>query len=435
MKESRILRNPWAQVIAALLCAAGMALYQQRVVIPYQIADAAAHDRPRGGLSDLYPRWLGARELLLHGRDPYSAEITREIQTGYYGRPLDSSRPNDPKDEQRFAYPVYVAFVLAPTIGLPFDVVQKWSYWVLLFLTVAAVPLWLRLLKWASPPWTQLSLILFTIGSSAGMQALKLRQLSLLVAAMVFAAIALLASDRQIPAGFLLALATIKPQLVLLLVFWLALWTVADWRRRYRFAASFLITMLVLVVAAEVWRPHWIAGFWDAMRQYQRYTGAGSVIEKMISPIVGKFIAVLAIAAASTIAWKQRRQQADSEMFMRVLCTVMAVTVLVIPTFAPYNQILLLPACLLLVRDWPNIARSGIAGKMLKGLAIIAIAWPWLTSIVLVAFSFVMPAESVQRYWSLPFWTVWSIPLMVSALTLLVAHQGSFLHSTRGVPA
>ena len=59
-------------------------------------------------LSDLYPRWLGARELLLHHRDPYSPEVTREIQIGYYGRPLDPSRPQDPRDQQGFAYPAYV---------------------------------------------------------------------------------------------------------------------------------------------------------------------------------------------------------------------------------------------------------------------------------------------------------------------------------------
>src|SRR6266403_5151881 len=97
-------------LLIAVLLAASMLWYVQNLLIPYQRADAAAHDRPRGNLSDLYPRWLGARELLLRGRDPYSAEVTREIQAGYYGRPLDSSRPDDPKDEQAFAYPLYVAF-------------------------------------------------------------------------------------------------------------------------------------------------------------------------------------------------------------------------------------------------------------------------------------------------------------------------------------
>src|ERR1700727_2985905 len=35
---------------------------------------------PERHFSDLFPRWLGARELLLNGRDPYSPEITKEIQ-------------------------------------------------------------------------------------------------------------------------------------------------------------------------------------------------------------------------------------------------------------------------------------------------------------------------------------------------------------------
>ena len=112
-------------IFAAALMAAAMWIWVQRVAIPHQQSESAAKGIPRGNLSDLYPRWLGARELLLHGRDPYGSDITREIQTGYYGRPVDPRRPNDPKDQQAFAYPLYIVFVLAPTVGLPFPIVQK----------------------------------------------------------------------------------------------------------------------------------------------------------------------------------------------------------------------------------------------------------------------------------------------------------------------
>src|SRR5271168_2458452 len=132
-----ILHKPFWTVLVAALCAAGMWTYANRVMVAHQVRDAAAHDRPRGNLSDLYPRWVGAKELLLHGRDPYSTDVSREIQAGYYGRPLDPSRPGDPKDEQGFAYPVYVVFLLAPTIGLPFVIVQKVFFWILLILTAA----------------------------------------------------------------------------------------------------------------------------------------------------------------------------------------------------------------------------------------------------------------------------------------------------------
>src|SRR6202045_3352812 len=125
-----------------------MWFYVQRVLVPYQRADAQTHDRPRGNLSDLYPRWLGARELLLHKRNPYSPEITQEIQTGYYGRPLDPSRPDDPRDEQRFAYPVYVVFLRAATISLAFDVVRAGFQWLLVGIAVVSVLLWFRVLCW-----------------------------------------------------------------------------------------------------------------------------------------------------------------------------------------------------------------------------------------------------------------------------------------------
>src|SRR5579871_4371367 len=100
-------KNLTFALFLSILAAGSMWFFFQRVLIPYQQADAARHDRPRGNLSDLYPRWWGTHELLLHHRDPYSLEVTREIQAGYYGRVLNPARSGDPKDEQGFAYPAY----------------------------------------------------------------------------------------------------------------------------------------------------------------------------------------------------------------------------------------------------------------------------------------------------------------------------------------
>ena len=55
---------------------AAMWSYYWGVVIPAELAYAATTNSPRGNLSDLYPRWLGARELILHERDPYSTAMT-----------------------------------------------------------------------------------------------------------------------------------------------------------------------------------------------------------------------------------------------------------------------------------------------------------------------------------------------------------------------
>src|SRR5271166_3341386 len=86
-------------------------LYSARVLGPWNQYMGKVHDGVQMG--DLYPRWLGTRELLLRGRNPYGPEVSHEIQIAYYGHIVtqDYSQPGRKMvDEQRFAYPVYVVF-------------------------------------------------------------------------------------------------------------------------------------------------------------------------------------------------------------------------------------------------------------------------------------------------------------------------------------
>ncbi len=163
-----LLKSAKLGLLLALFFAASSWFYIQHIIIPHQIAEAAVHDHPRGNLSDLYPRWLGARELFLHHRDPYSLEVTREIQAGYYGRVLDPMRPGDPKDQQAFAYPVYVVFLLEPTIHFPFASVQHVFYWLLWFITGGSVLLWLRAQRWKPANSTIAILMMMTLGADPG---------------------------------------------------------------------------------------------------------------------------------------------------------------------------------------------------------------------------------------------------------------------------
>ena len=401
-------------------------MYARRVLIPNQRAYAATHDLPRGNLSDLYPRWLGARELLLHGRDPYSAEVTRDIQIGYYGRPLDPSRPNDPHDAEGFAYPVYVVFCLAPTITLPFAIVQTYFFWLLVIVALATTLVWLRVLRCDVSLGVQLSLLALTLGSLTVMQGLKLEQISLLVAGLVAIAIALLVADHAIPAGILFALSTIKPQLVWLLLCWLAIWSLADWRRRYRLAVSFLVTMAILLAASEWYLPHWIPLFWRAIHDYQKYTGAVSVLDTLLGPPWSRALELVVFAAVAGVCWGERRQAANTPAFAITLSLVLAATILLVPTFAAYNQVLLIPALLVLVRERRTIWQRGVGNRLLFAVAAGLVVWPWIASTVLVGLSFVLPQETVERAWALPFWTVTQIPVGVAALMLVFYYQRTF---------
>lgn len=413
-------------LLAAVLCAAGMWTYVNRVLIPHQVRYAVAHGIPRGNLSDLYPRWLGARELLLHGRDPYSPEITREAQAGFFGRALDPDRPGGRNYQQGFYYPVYVAFGLAPTIHLPFETVRKGFFWVLAGLTVATIPLWLRVLRWSVPLWAQASLVIFTIGSLPVMQGLKLQQMTLLVAALVAIALALLVADCPIAAGIVLALATIKPQLVWLLLLWLMIWSLEDWRRRYRWAVSFLFSMAILCAASEWYLPHWIPRFWQAIREYRSYTGEMSVMDELMGAPWSRALEILAFALLAGACWRNRRQAANSSAFAFTLGLVLAITVLIVPTYGPYNQVLLIPALLIMFKERATIWQRSVANRALCVITVGLVVWPWISSIALAGLSYLLLPEQVERGWAIPFWTVLQTPMAVAALMLVHHYQRTF---------
>ena len=410
------------ELLLTLLFAGSMWFYVQQVLVPYQKADAAARGRPRGNLSDLYPRWLGTRELLLHHRDPYSPEVTREIQAGYYGRPLDPERAHDPrmdepKDQQGFAYPLHVVFLLAPTVGLPFPVVQTGFGWLVVILTLASVFLWLRVLRWQPSVTVTAILIVLTFGSYAVVQGIKLQQLTLVVSALLAACAAALVAGRFTLAGFLLALATIKPQLTLPVAGWLALWALSDWRRRQSFLWSFGLTAAIFLAASEYLLPGWFGRFREAVIAYRQYTGgAGSLLDVLATPALGKFIAGVAVIAVAITGWRVRHASHDSAAFSTMLALVLAVTLVIVPTFAPYNQVLLLPAVFLIVISWKDLWSRSRLTRIVCGLALLVVLWPWLASCGLMLASFLLPASSVQKAWAAPLYTSLGIPLVVLGL-------------------
>src|SRR5205085_9451421 len=108
----------------------------------------------------------------------------------------------------------------------------------------------------------------------------------------------------------------------------------------------------------------WIPRFWEAIHEYRRYTGAVSVLDKMTSPLVSGAVAVLGAVMITRICWKERKQPANTESFLGLVCLVLSVTVLIAPNSVLYNQILLLPAVLLFAKHWRAIRERGIIGSL-----------------------------------------------------------------------
>jgi hypothetical protein len=412
-------RKPQFGLLLSLLAVGSMWLYVHRVLIPYQKVDAQAKQQPRGNLSDLYPRWLGARELLLHHRDPYSPEITREIQIGFYGRPLDPSRAEDPKDQEGFAYPVYVVFVLAPTITMQFSTLQAICRWLLPMMIGGSVLLWLRLLRWRLSLWGYATVLVLTFSSFAVVQGLKLQQLSLVVSALIAAQVVLLAGGQLVVAGILLSIATLKPQLVVPLSCWLLLWSLSRWKERRSFFWAFLLSQSLLLAGAELVLPGWIGEFLQAVAAYRRYTGAVSPLETLTTHTLGILLSVFLAGATAVVCWKWRLRDANTLDFALVTSLVLAVTVAIVPMVTTYNQVLLLPAILVLARSARRLWTQSQASKVVSAVVLVFLVWPWILAFVLLLASYILPPSTVARAWAVPLWTIPATPLAIVSLSFV----------------
>lgn len=363
--------------------------------------------------SDLYPCWLASRELLIHGRDPYSADVTKQIQQGYYGRPIDSQRPTDPIDEQRFAYPLFVVFLLAPTVGLPFSTV-KVLFTIILFAAAArTIVLWGETTS-LKLGWEQrVALILFSLATIPFAQGVLLQQPSVFVAFLMAAALRSLAKQRLVTAGILLGFSTIKPQLSVPVLVCVLLWAISKWPLRRRVVFSFVLTIAALIAASELLLPDWPMEFVAGIGPYLRYTQATSGVRQLFGPAIGALITALLAGITAFAVWRGRSQPADSNEFVTAVVLVLTFTCVAIPSLAPHNEVLVLPAYLLLARERRRLLEVGRLARSVFYAAIMVAAWPLITGCLLVLALFVFDDARLSRHWDLPLATNPLIPIVV----------------------
>lgn len=376
-----------------------------RILLPWEhFVDVEHGHALKFEMGDLFPRWVGTKELLLHGRNPYGPEVSAEIQTAFYGHPIHQSYDKPQSeiiDEQRFAYPIYIVLPLAPTVHVDFERLQAWTPFVLGGFVAIAVWLWLGVLRWRPPWWTQAAIIGFVLSSPQIAQGLRLRQIGLVVAMLLALATWLIKRNRYFLAGVVLACATIKPQMIVLCALWFLIWTIADFRRRWSLAVGFVSALAVLTGIGEILLPGWIHYFLEGLSAYRKYFPTTSAVRVLLGDWLGGALSVLAVLVLLVFSWGRRKLSGDSDEFVYVLALYLAASTLVLPLLVPYNQILLLLPVLMFVRDWDCLS---LAGRIV--LATI-FCWPPLAATALLFHG------SLVRSFS-------HLPLLPSALSLLL---------------
>jgi hypothetical protein len=406
---------------ASLLICFGVWHWAETILVPANTLAARAGGIPIGNNSDLYPRWLGARELLLHGRDPYSAEMTRDIQKGFYGQPIDPGNAAHFMASEAFYYPLYVVFLLAPTVTLPFSTVAEVFRWFLLFGIAASVPLWSRAIGLRLKPVDLATAIVLTVSSYPAVLEFHMQNLTALVALLLALAAASLVRGWLLLSGFLLALSTIKPQLSGLFVVWFMIWAAGRWAERRRVIWSFAATMLALVLAAEALSPYWLREFIAALYAYGKYATDPSILYVFFPSVLPWVVGAALVITLIRMNWQWRACAPGSGDFGWAVAWTAAATLAINPVVA-YNQVLLVPVFLVLFAQRDAIRAMGLMPRALAKAAFVGQGWQWATAVIISLCSLLISGERMRAAAQIPVYTLLAVP----PLTLLAIVAASF---------
>jgi hypothetical protein len=387
--------RPKRTLVVAALLAAGMTYYYFALLIPQVRAVHAFHHLDGGYYygGDLYPIWWTTRELLIHHRNPYTDEMTHQIQTGLFGRTLDPRRPGDPPEHYRaFSYPLYTDVIGTPLTWLSFRQVQFALAVASPLLVAVSVWLWLLAFDLRLGATSTATVMLLTLTSYPVLEAIFAQQPAVIVGVSLAAMGASLKRGWFLLAGVFLALAAIKPQLMLLLAAWLLLWAASDWSRRKTLIFGFALTLAFLLGASQLVLPGWFGDWRAALVEYRQYTEP-PLVQFVLGKWVGGIAELVLLALAALACWQTRRAAAMSRDFALALSLALAVTVVTLPTGgAVYDHILLLPAILWLYSRRDEVLRATRTLRLFVILGLVALAWQWITACVVDALVWWTPA-------------------------------------------
>jgi len=381
---------------------------------------------------DFYPIWLTTRRCLLQRCDPYAAEMTREIQTGLFGRPLNANIPSDPPADYRsLAYPAFIDVLLSPAAALEFATLRIVLLILLPLVAAWSVWLWMLAMDWRPPDPTWLAVIvLLALCNYPVLEALFAEQPGILVGCLLAGSVLTLRRDHPLLAGVLMALTTIKPQMTFLAIVYLLLRCLHDRLAGVRFIAGFFATMLLLMGTSVFLWPHWIRSWLTVIFGYHRYATpplASELLGPVLGPQVGPVLILALLVSATALAWSKRRANTASPDFWLTLSLLLAITsVTLLPGQAVYDHVILLPGILLILHQWRTQWRqpTPAASRVFRGMQVIGavvLFWPWVAAFALVA---VRPWLKPEVFYStpvfaLPIRTAGSFPFAVLALLVL----------------
>ncbi len=365
----------------------------------------------------LYPEWIGCREILLSRQSPYRPELTRTIQIAVYGSGAAPKQVN----QQRFAYPAYFVFLFLPLALLPFPLAHSIALLGAIALTILSLRLWT--LHWNFSHLAWVIVLLSTFSAYPVILGLQLCQPTLLIAGLLAVTVYWTRSGRPLWAGLLAGLCMSKPHIAIGVLLPLSIWALAKWRDRRPFLIAFGGSTAALVVASEMLLPGWVGPWLATVRAYSHYAGSKPLLLDLLH---GHFVVpAITLLLCAVIGVSYRWRESD---FLFAMSFSISAFQLLFP-FLIYNEIILLPAALWLLKNAPRISTGSQLHALLSGCTWIVLATGFAAGIGLSAAD-VLVRDSALKLWELPLIATWVYPWsMFIALSGWAISQYSRAHN------
>ena len=337
--------------------------------------------RQNPGGNDFIPRWLGTRLFIMEGQNPYSDATTQAIQQYIYDRPLRAG-----EDQSLFVYPFYSFVVFIPFAVFEDYAVARGVLMAVMEVALLAIAgLGINLARWKISPWMLGLMLLFSALWYHSLRPLINGNPAILVALFIVVALWAMREQHDVLAGFLLFLATIKPQMVILLIPLILYWSFTQ--RRFMLISAFLGIFALVFAASLLLLPGWPLEFIRQIIAYPDYTLPGSpgAIFKAWLPGIGSqigWVLTAGLGVLLVVEWIQVAGK-DFRWFYWTACLTLVITNLIGIRTAVANYIALLPAVLLVFAIW--VERWRLLGRFLTTISILGLAlglwWLFLSTL------------------------------------------------------
>lgn len=362
------------------------------------------------GGDDFLVYWKAYRLFFQKGLSPYSDQTAVEVQKLIYGTAAQTNQ-----HQMRMVYPLYSVLLFGPFSAIPDYVIAR-SLW-MTFSELSLVGLSLlciRISGWKPKRWQLIAFFIFSLIWYHAVRPVINGNAVIFIALGIAGILYAIKQDMDELAGAILALCTIKPQVIIGFGLFLLFWAII--RKRAKIILWFFITLGLLVGFSMLLIPDWILQNFREILRFSSYATPdtpASALNALMGTAglrIGTAISILAIALVIVEMWLTRKTGHKGFLWVASLALVASQWFGI--STDPGNFIVCFPAIVLIMALWQE--RWEARGKWLGlGFMVVLFLLLWVIFVATIQNSY-QPIQSPVMFFPLPvilliglYWVRW----------------------------